>query len=174
MPEQFTDVEERIPSTPAAPAEVIDPDIDLHDPAQRQELAATHRGVLAVISIGGGVGALARYGLLHALPTQGNGFPWATLVANVSGCLLIGVLMVVITEVRSAHPLLRPLLGVGVLGGFTTFSTYSVETHALLRPGMVGLAGVYLVATLVGSLVAVTIGVVGTRGLLGRVRGVGE
>ena len=66
--------------------------------------------------------------------------PWATFLINVSGCALIGVLMVTITELTSPHRLVRPLLGLGVLGGYTTFSTYSVEIHQMLAVGRPGLA----------------------------------
>jgi CrcB protein len=70
---------------------------------------------------------------------------------------------VLITEVWSAHRLVRPFLGVGFLGGFTTFSTYTVEIHGLLRPGTVAVAFGYLAATLLGALLAVIAGVWITR-----------
>jgi CrcB protein len=92
----------------------------------------------------------------------------------VSGCLLIGVLMVVIVERIRPHPLVRPLLGVGVLGGYTTFSTYAVDTVAAVHAGRAGLAVLYAVATPVLALVAVAIGTIATRRLMpdrrGRVR----
>ncbi|MDT8915282.1 fluoride efflux transporter CrcB [Amycolatopsis sp. PS_44_ISF1] len=119
--------------------------------------------VLAVIAVGGGLGSLARYGVAAALPTLPGRFPWGTFLTNVSGCFLIGVLMVVITEVRPAHRLVRPFLGVGVLGGFTTFSTYAVETRGLLQPGSVPLAFGYLGGTLVAALLAVLAGMALTR-----------
>lgn len=118
---------------------------------------------LTVISIGGGLGALARYGLTVWLPVHPGHFPWATWLANVSGALLIGVLLVLITEVWSAHRLLRPFLGVGFLGGYTTFSTYAVETHNLFDAHEAGLALGYLALTLVAGLAAVLLGVTSTR-----------
>ncbi|NUS45252.1 MAG: CrcB family protein [Mycobacteriaceae bacterium] len=153
-----------------ASARVVDPDVDLRDPAQRGELAATHGAVVVAVSVGGGVGALARYGIALLLPTRSGGFPWATFITNLTGCFLIGVLMVVITEIVTPHPLLRPLLGVGVLGGFTTFSTYAVESRDLLRPGTIGVGFGYLAATLVCCLVAVTAAAAWTRALAGRAR----
>lgn len=117
--------------------------------------------VVGVVALGGGLGALGRYGLAEALPTPSGGFPWATFATNVLGCLLIGVLMVLVTEARQAHRLVRPFLGVGVLGGFTTFSTYAVETSGLLRHGEAGLAVAYLAGTLVAAMVVA--GVVVTR-----------
>jgi CrcB protein len=134
--------------------------VDLSVPGQRGEPALP---VLGVIALGGGLGALARYGLTVALPTPPGHFPWATFVTNVPGCFLIGVLMVLVTEVWAAHRLVRPFLGVGVLGGFTTYSTYAVEFHGLLRPGTVGVAFLYLAGTLVCALLAVLAGVRVTR-----------
>jgi CrcB protein len=87
----------------------------------------------------------------------------ATLLVNLSGCLLIGVLMVLITEVWTAHPLVRPFLGVGVLGGYTTFSSATVEVQELVTAGRPGLALAYLVGTAVAALLAVQLGVVVTR-----------
>ncbi|MFI6043995.1 fluoride efflux transporter CrcB [Nocardia sp. NPDC051321] len=141
----------------------VDPDIDLHNPDQRCELSSTHGVVLAVIAVGGALGALARYGLTLAWPAPAGGFPWAVFTINVAGSFLLGVLMVVITEIRPAHPLVRPFLGVGMLGGFTTFSTYAEDIRALLDPDTVVVAAVYLVATLVVALLATTAGVLLAR-----------
>ncbi|CAL9597293.1 Putative fluoride ion transporter CrcB [Actinosynnema sp. ALI-1.44] len=140
------------------PTEPVDPDIDLHVPAQRQELARTHGGVLAVIALGGGLGGLARYGVGLLVPG-----PWGTLLVNVVGGALIGVLMVLITERWRAHPLARPFLGVGVLGGFTTFSTYTDDFRRLLAPGGVPVAFGYLVLTLVAAVAATALAVAVTR-----------
>lgn len=145
----------------------IDPDVDLRVAAQRRELLRHHAPVLSAIALGGGLGAVARYGLTQALPTRPGGFPWATFATNLLGCLLIGVLMVLITEVFSAHRLVRPFLGVGVLGGFTTFSTYAVDIRGLLHPGTVGLAFAYLAGTLIGAMLAVLLGVWATRTAVG-------
>jgi fluoride exporter len=152
-------------------AEPIDPDIDLRIPARRRELARSHGAVLAVVALGGGLGAVARYGLAELWPTPPGTFPWATFVVNTVGCLLIGVLMVLITDIWSAHRLVRPFLGVGVLGGFTTFSTYAVEVRALLRPGAVPIAFAYLAGTVVAALLAVILGVWATRAVTGATRG---
>lgn len=153
-------------ATDAGRGEPIDPDVDVHVPAQRAELLRTHGAVLLVIALGGGLGALARYGISALLPTEPGRFPWGTFAINALGCLLIGVLMVLITERFGAHPLVRPLLGVGFLGGFTTFSTYAVESGELLRPGSVPIAVLYLVGTPLVALLAVLAGVAGTRSVL--------
>jgi CrcB protein len=121
-----------------------------------------HVQVLGVIALGGGLGALARYGLASAMPVHAGQFPWATYVTNVVGCFLIGVLMVLVPRL---HRLVRPFVGVGILGGFTTFSTYAVEFDGLLRTGHALTGFAYLLGTLVSALVAVTLGVLVTRAL---------
>jgi fluoride exporter len=118
--------------------------------------------VLAAVSAGGVAGALARFAITTAWPNPPNGFPWATFVINVTGCLLIGVLMVAIAEVWPRRRLLRPFLGTGVLGGYTTFSTYVVDAQHLLDQ-RAGTALVYLFATLVSALLAVYTGTGATR-----------
>jgi CrcB protein len=148
----------------------IDPDVDVRIDSQRRELTRSHGAVLVAIALGGGIGAVARFGLAQALPTRSGQFPWGTFVTNVAGCFLIGVLMVLITEVLSAHPLVRPFLGVGILGGFTTFSTYAVEIRGLLQPGSAGLAFGYLAGTLICAMLAVIAGVWLTRTMTGSAR----
>jgi CrcB protein len=144
--------------------EPVDPDVDLADPEQRGELRAPHGGaVLAAIALGGILGAEARYGLGLAWPHPVSGWPWSTFVINFSGCLLIGVLMILITERFTPHPLLRPLLGVGVLGGYTTFSTFTVDIVTLAVHGHPFLGVAYLVATPIAALAAVWIGAALTR-----------
>jgi len=81
----------------------------------------------------------------------------------VTGCLLIGVLYTVLTVRTPPHPLLRPLLGVGVLGGYTTFSTFSVETVGLVDAGRPLLALLYALATPVAAVLACAAGVGLTR-----------
>ena len=121
------------------------------------------RSTYAVVAAGGALGALARYGLLLAGPTRPGAFPWGTFVINVAGCFAIGVLMVIVTELRPAHPLVRPFLGTGVLGGFTTFSTYAEEVRALLRPEWMATAVLYLAGTLLAALAATVAGMRLTR-----------
>jgi CrcB protein len=119
--------------------------------------------VLGSIAVGGALGALGRYGLAVAWPHTIGQFPWATFVTNVSGCFLIGVLMVLITEVWSAHRLIRPFLGVGVLGGYTTFSTYSGDIQQLVTAGAARVGLLYLTGTVVAALAAVYLGISMTR-----------
>ncbi|MFG1649734.1 fluoride efflux transporter FluC [Micromonospora sp. NPDC049275] len=145
-----------------------DPDVDRHVPADRRELTARPVTVLATIAAGGVLGALGRAGLQHAAPHTPTGFPWATFGINVSGCLLIGVLMATLGHLGGGHPLVRPFLGVGVLGGFTTFSTYAVDIQQALVAGAPGTASAYLAATVLGALVAVGLGDALTTGVLRR------
>ena len=109
--------------------------------------------IVLAVSVGGGLGALARYLVGLAVPA-----PWGTFGINVLGCFLIGGLMVLVTETIRAHRLVRPFLGVGVLGGFTTFSTYAVDTDHLLRTSP-WVAVAYLVGTLVAAIAAAVAGV---------------
>lgn len=141
----------------------VDPDVDLHDPGQRRGVRRRGAAVVAVIAAGGALGAAARQGVSLGIPSGDGGLPWATLLVNVSGCLLIGVLMVLIVEARRVHRLVRPFLGVGVLGGYTTFSTYTVEAQVLIAAGRPGVALGYLVGTAAAALVAVQLGVISTR-----------
>ncbi|MFF3852403.1 CrcB family protein [Micromonospora sp. NPDC002575] len=148
----------------------VDPDVDLRVPADRGELRAHPWVVLGVIAAGGVLGALARAGVQAAFPHRPTGFPWATFGVNVSGCLLIGALMAVVTAGR-VPPLTRPFVGVGVLGGYTTFSTYAVDVRQAVAAGAAGTALAYLVATLLGALAGVWVGDAAAARLLGRASG---
>ncbi|MFF7729743.1 fluoride efflux transporter FluC [Streptomyces sp. NPDC008001] len=122
--------------------------------------------VVCAVSLGGGAGAAARYGAGLLWPTPAGAFPWTTLLVNVAGCALIGVLLVVIGELAAPHRLLRPFLGTGVLGGFTTFSTYTVDVQGLAGGGHVATALAYLAATLATALAAVWATATATRAFL--------
>jgi CrcB protein len=100
-----------------------------------------------LVFLGGGIGATARYGLQGAVyKMTGAGFPYGTLVVNVLGSFLIGLLITSFGERFMVNPSLRVFLTIGILGGFTTFSSFSYETMALLRDGsyMLGLANIAL------------------------------
>lgn len=131
---------------------------------------------IAAVAIGGVAGSLARYGLGRAFPTGADAFPWTTLAVNVAGCLAIGVVMVLLTERRQGrapwHPLWRPLLGPGLLGGFTTFSAYSLDLQRALADGRLGQGIAYGALTALGAVAAAAVGVTATR-RLARPRGPG-
>jgi CrcB protein len=153
-----------------SPDNPVDSDVDLHAPGGRREWAV-HPWVLPVIALGGMLGASARHALELLWTASPGHLPWATLVTNASGCLLIGMLMVQVVEVGRAHPLVRPFLGVGLLGGYTTFSTYAVQTGVLWSHGHPGISVVYLLLTPLVAVVGVIVGVVVAR-VLHRLRDV--
>lgn len=112
---------------------------------------------VAVVAVGGALGSAARYGVARAESGSAGAFPWPTLTVNLAGCLLIGVLVAVLDR-RRGHRYARLFWGVGVLGGFTTFSTFALDLRHLLADGQALLAGGYLVASVAGGLLAVTLG----------------
>jgi fluoride exporter len=129
----------------------------------RRKLRRVPWETLAVIAAGGVLGALARQGLWAEFPRHAGTFDWPTLGINVAGCALIGALMTAITEVRHAHRLTGPFLGVGVLGGFTTFSTYIVDAQHDVTAGAAETGLAYLAVTLAAALLAVYAGASVTR-----------
>ncbi|MFE1841014.1 fluoride efflux transporter CrcB [Streptomyces sviceus] len=134
--------------------------------ASRRSLRQRQAPVVAVVALGGALGATARYALSLHWPTPPGGFPWATFWTNVVGCAVIGVFMVVITDVRAAHRLVRPFFGTGVLGGFTTFSTYAVDIQKLVDHGRPATGLAYLAATLIAALTAVWLASTAARRVL--------
>lgn len=91
--------------------------------------------VLAVIAAGGMLGASARYGIAQLVPPRPGRFPWATWWTNLSGSFLLGLLLVLILERFPPTRYVRPFLATGILGAFTTMSTYQVETVLLIKDG---------------------------------------
>lgn len=113
-----------------------------------------HGLVLLAVAVGGALGAMLR----HALTVGGSdatGFPWTTFAINVCGAFLLALLPASAWVRR--HHLLPPLLGTGVLGGFTTLSAWSEQTRALADRGEVATAGAYAVATVAACLAAVAV-----------------
>lgn len=116
--------------------------------------------LVAAVAVGGLVGALARYGLGEGVPTATGTFPATTLVINLTGSFLLAVLVGLLLRRPSRSPLWRPLLGTGLLGGYTTFSTFAVDTDRLISTGHVATAVGYLLATLLGGLAATAAGMI--------------
>lgn len=108
----------------------------------------------AAVSAGGALGALARHGLDVLWPPAASGVSWTILAINVSGSLLIGLFMELVAHRRPGSSLLRPFLGVGFLGGYTTFSAYAMDTVTALERGEPQIALAYLFLTLAGALTA--------------------
>jgi CrcB protein len=111
--------------------------------------------VLLAVAIGGAAGACLRHLLNLEVPDDAGEFPWTTFGINVVGCFLLALLPASAAVRR--HALLPPLLGTGVLGGFTTLSTWSEQTRALYDGGHTGLAGLYLLGTFAVCLAAVAV-----------------
>ena len=120
----------------------------------------------ALVALGVAFGACARFGAGLAMQRlAGAAFPYATLFVNAIGSLLIGVLFVAVLEARSLPPAMRELVMVGVLGSFTTFSTFSLETLQLFAAGEPGKAGLNVVANLVICILFCWFGLVFGRSL---------
>ncbi|WP_406369578.1 fluoride efflux transporter CrcB [Streptomyces sp. NBC_00647] len=152
------------------PERVDESGTPLRAPARRASPWRGQGPVVAMVSLGGAIGATARYGAGRLWPTQTGAFPWTTCAINVVGCAVIGVFMVLITDAWAAHRLVRPFFGTGVLGGFTTFSTYAVDIRTLVGTGHPGTGLGYLAATLCASLAAVWLGTTAARRALTRRR----
>ena len=117
-----------------------------------------------LVCAGGALGSGARYLVgTWAAGAWGTGFPWGTLTINLAGSFLIAVVMVLGLETGWVGPDLRLFLAVGVLGGFTTYSSFNYETLALVQRGHPGLAAAYVAATLLGALVTGSAGLIVAR-----------
>lgn len=117
------------------------------------------------VALGGALGASGRYLCgVAAMRLLGPGFPWATLFVNVMGSFVMGVLVVVLAHFGGTR--YAPFLTVGVLGGFTTFSSFSLDAVTLYERGDVGLALLYVVGSVVISLMALSFGLILTRSVV--------
>jgi CrcB protein len=119
--------------------------------------AITH---LALVAAGGALGAMLRYGVGRwTIVALGGGFPFGTFAVNILGGFLMGVLAGWLARFSEGGEELRLLLGVGVLGGFTTFSAFSLELYNMIIRAEVALAAAYAVSSVAGSVLAVLAGV---------------
>ncbi|MFN0045135.1 MAG: fluoride efflux transporter FluC [Sphingorhabdus sp.] len=120
--------------------------------------------VILVMS-GGAIGAGLRFGLSRALPVSDGGWPWPTFAANILGGLAMGVLAAwILRGDNSAEPL-RLFVGVGVLGGFTTFSAFSLEMARMIERGQLGLAAGYALASVLLALGALFAGMTAAKAI---------
>jgi CrcB protein len=116
---------------------------------------------IAWVAAGGALGASLRFviGEWARRTSALDGFPWATLGINVTGSLLLGVIAGSAMIAESTSPQMRAFLTIGVLGGFTTFSSFSLETVALAQTGAVGRAAVYAGVSVVAAVGAAALGI---------------
>jgi CrcB protein len=124
--------------------------------------------MLLAVGVGGALGTVARYELGLRYPVATGAFPWTTFGINIAGSFLLGVVLAIVVDERPRSHVTRALLAVGVCGGFTTFSTWMVETVLLARGGDAARGAAYVLASLVAGLISVTAGVIATRALLRR------
>jgi fluoride exporter len=122
-------------------------------------------GTLLQVAAGGAIGATLRYLAGHyAALALGRGFPWGTLAVNLAGSAAMGVLYVLAVERTGAR--FAPFLLAGVLGGFTTFSAFSLDAFALFESGRRVLAAGYVLGSVAGALAGLALGVWATRAAL--------
>jgi fluoride exporter len=138
------------PSDPAEPAPLHHPS---HPPIRR-----SRPDVLAAIVAGGFLGTVGRYEVALAWPSGRGQFPAAIFTINTSGALAIGFVLALILARLPRNRYVRPFVGVGVIGGWTTMSTLAVDTDLLVRDHAYGMAGAYVGATLVAGLAATILG----------------
>jgi CrcB protein len=118
---------------------------------------------LILVMLGGAIGAGARHLVGAAfLVRLGPGFPWGTLAVNLAGGLAMGLLAGWLSRAGGTEQA-RLFLGVGILGGFTTFSAFSLETWLLIERGQPGPAAAYVLASVIGSLALLLAGLFVTR-----------
>lgn len=122
---------------------------------------------LLVIFLGGGIGSLARYGMMHLISRAmpGSTFPWHTLGVNLIGAFLIGLLVEILALRISLPTPSRHLLVTGFLGGFTTFSSFSMETALMLERGEALNSLFYVLASVIGTVIAVFAGIAAVRAI---------
>lgn len=123
--------------------------------------------ILIFVALGGALGASCRYGVGVAATHLGSGqFPWGTFTVNVAGSVLLGVLAAAMTFTWSPSPELRAFLVVGLLGGFTTFSAFSLDVALLIERDRLALAAVYMFGAVAISIAGLFAGLKLTRMLL--------
>jgi CrcB protein len=121
-----------------------------------------------LICLGGALGTGARYLIAIGVPRlAGTSFPYATLIVNALGSFLLGAIMHVGLTTSTMSPTVRVVLATGVMGGFTTYSTFNYETMEYLREGALALAGLNVAATLLLCLLAGALGLASARWLAG-------
>jgi fluoride exporter len=151
-----------------------DPEVAQGDDLRRPESspfagqAAGRFAAVLAVAAGGVVGGCARHGIAVLLPADSGGFPWATFAANVAGSYSLALLLVLTVDLWTPRRHVRPFAAVGLLGSFTTFSTWMVEFDQLLVAGAPAVAAGYLGASVLAGVAATGLGLVMGRGLAKR------
>lgn len=118
--------------------------------------------LLGLVALGGALGSVGRYAVETAIPFSPTaadpGFPWATLAVNVTGALVMGLLVAWLTAHAAPPAWVRPFAAVGLLGGWTTYSAFAAETHQLWTAGAPGTSAAYVLGSLIAGLLAVIAG----------------
>ncbi|HVW35161.1 MAG TPA: fluoride efflux transporter CrcB [Acidimicrobiia bacterium] len=114
--------------------------------------------VLAAVSLGGALGAPARYGIAQLVYITPGTFPWGTFAINASGSFAVGFLLILVLERFPPTRYIRPFLATGFLGAYTTYSTFAVETDLLVKNGQWPIALAYVVASYGAGFLAVWTG----------------
>ena len=116
-----------------------------------------------IVGIGSGIGGICRYLISLTMGHAGNGFPWGTFAANVTGCLLIGLLWGLTSRFHNLSPAFSLLFMVGFCGGFTTFSTFSKEGLTMMQTNNYMLFTLYTLGSMVLGIIAVGLGYYTTK-----------
>jgi CrcB protein len=115
-------------------------------------------GTVFAVGVGGGLGALARYYIAGLVQPAGATFDWGIFVVNITGGLLMGLIVEASALKLNLQPDVRAFLTVGILGGYTTFSTFSLDSVLLLQKGEYGTAAVYIIGSVALSILALFAG----------------
>jgi fluoride exporter len=125
---------------------------------------------VGLVFLGGAIGAVSRVAFATWFPTQPGAYPWTTFFENVVGAFLLALVLTVLAMPSQPTPRVQLLVGTGVLGAFTTYSTFAVELERLLDGGVPGVAAAYAGASLVTGVLAAAVGIALGRGIAGRWR----
>jgi CrcB protein len=116
-------------------------------------------GVIAAVGVGGGIGALIRYYVASWIqPAWWPGFPFGIFIVNITGGLVMGLLTALMALKLNVSPEMRAFLTTGILGGYTTFSTFSLDSALLIERGAWGQAALYVIGSAVLSILAIFVG----------------
>jgi len=124
-------------------------------------------GVIAAVAVGGGLGSVARYFVAQVQNPAWTGFPYGIFLVNVSGGFLMGVIAELLALRFNVSPEMRAFLTTGIMGGYTTFSTFSLESALLIQRGAIGTAMSYVAASAILSIAALFAGLWVVRAFYG-------